>query len=405
MPRKTGKRSSKSSTAASKPKRKKVSKKPRKATPKPKVRRKTSKSLAVKKKTGRKPKSRAKKKLPARKKRSPKKAKPVSPKKKSLRNSESLMPSSKHFSSKFIGAHVSMSGGHWRACVNAASIGARAFALDIRNKRRWESPPLSDADAKGFREACKKFGYSPDHILPHGSYLINLGSPRPEILSKSKVGFLDELQRCEKLGLKLYNFHPGSSLGESEAVCLKQIADCINWAHSKTETVVTVIENMAGQGSVVGHSFDQIRAIIDRVKDKKRVGVCLDTCHLFGAGHDVSTKAAWDIMMADFDSTVGLKYLRGMHLNDSQQPLGSRKDRHEHIGKGLIGIECFRALMNDKRLDNLPLIIETPHGQSGPDVDYKESLKCGRAVFKKSKGKAGVDDDVKNLRLLDSLVK
>lgn len=262
---------------------------------------------------------------------------------------------------KFIGAHVAANNGVSSAPGNAYNIGAKAFALFTRAPQRWVSKAISAKEADAFKAACDEFGFTPDHILPHDSYLINLGAPDAEKLAKSREAFLDELKRCEQLGLTMLNFHPGSHLNEMEVDdCLDLIAESINLALAQTKGVTAVIENTAGQGSNLGFTFAQIAHIIDRVEDKSRVGVCIDTCHTFAAGYDLATPQGYDATWEEFDKVVGFKYLRGMHLNDSKKGIGSHVDRHESIGKGMIGIDFFRRLMNDPRFDNIPLILETP---------------------------------------------
>lgn len=260
---------------------------------------------------------------------------------------------------KKIGAHVSASGGVELAPANAHAIGADAFALFTKNQRQWVSKPLTRESIELFKKSCADYGFEPEYILPHDSYLINLGHPEEEGLTKSRNAFLDEMQRCEQLGLKLLNFHPGSHLNKiSKEECLNRIAESINHALEKTNGVTAVIENTAGQGSNLGNEFWQLKYIIDRVEDKSRVGVCLDTCHTFTAGYDFLSD--YDRVFEQFDKEVGFEYLRGMHLNDSKKALGSRVDRHDSIGKGLIGNAFFEKLMKDPRFDNMPLILETP---------------------------------------------
>ena len=260
---------------------------------------------------------------------------------------------------KYIGAHVSASGGVEFAPINAHEIGANAFALFTKNQRQWVSKPLTEESISLFKENCEKYGFQPEYILPHDSYLINLGHPEEEGLQKSRAAFLDEMQRCEQLGLKLLNFHPGSSLNKISAEdCLSLIAESINLALEKTKGVTAVIENTAGQGSNLGSEFWQLKYIIDRVNDKNRVGVCLDTCHTYTAGYDIVNE--YDKVFDEFDKEVGFNYLRGMHLNDSKKALGTHVDRHDSIGKGLIGKAFFERLMQDSRFDNIPLILETP---------------------------------------------
>lgn len=262
---------------------------------------------------------------------------------------------------KLIGAHVSASNGVSQAPINAQAIGADAFALFTRNPSRWESKPISNKEAEMFKENCEKYGYTPDKILPHDSYLINLGAPEAEKLEKSRVAFLDEMHRCEQLGLTMLNFHPGSHLKMMPVDdCLDLIAASINLTLEKTSGVKAVIENTAGQGSNLGFSFEQIAHIIDKVEDKSRVGVCIDSCHAFAAGYDLSTIDGYADTWRRFDEIVGFKYLSGMHLNDTKKGLASKVDRHETLGNGVLGADFFSFLMNDPRMDNIPLILETP---------------------------------------------
>jgi len=262
---------------------------------------------------------------------------------------------------KYVGAHVSASGGVENAPVNAHAIGAKAFALFTKNQRQWFSKPLTEKSIHLFKENCEKYGYKPHQILPHDSYLINLGHPDSMALEKSRTAFLDELQRCEQLGLDRLNFHPGSHLKKiSEETCLVTIAESINIALDKTTGVIAVIENTAGQGSNLGFKFDHLAYIIDRVEDKSRVGVCIDTCHTYTAGYDIKTEAGYKHTFDEFESIVGFQYLKGMHLNDSKKELGTRVDRHHSIGQGFIGEPLFKRIMNDSRFDNIPLILETP---------------------------------------------
>ena len=268
---------------------------------------------------------------------------------------------------KYFGAHVSASGGVANAPLNARAIGATGFALFTKNQRQWMAKPFAAGEVEAFRRACKESGYGAAQILPHDSYLINLGHPEAERLAKSREAFTDEMRRCEQLGLDRLNFHPGSHLKQiGESASLDRIAESINLALDSTHGVVAVIENTAGQGSNLGYRFEHLAYIIERVADKSRVGYCIDTCHAFAAGYDLRTAAACDTTFAELDRTVGLQYLRGMHLNDAMKPLGSRVDRHAPLGDGEIGWECFRYIARDSRFDNIPLILETPDESRWP---------------------------------------
>lgn len=262
---------------------------------------------------------------------------------------------------KYIGAHVSASGGVENAPLNAHQIGATAFGLFTKNQRQWVAKPLTQESIDRFKANCAELGYQPHQILPHDSYLINLGHPEREALQKSREAFLDEMQRCEQLGLDRLNFHPGSHLNQiSEEGCLSLIAESINLALEKTTGVIAVIENTAGQGSNLGYSFGQLKRIIDQVDDKNRVGVCIDTCHAYSAGYDLKTRAGFENVFSEFDRIVGFNFLKGMHLNDSKKELGSKVDRHDVLGAGTLGLEVFECIMNDSRFDGIPLILETP---------------------------------------------
>ncbi|MEW7972027.1 MAG: deoxyribonuclease IV [Candidatus Thiodiazotropha endolucinida] len=261
---------------------------------------------------------------------------------------------------KYVGAHVSASGGVENAPLNAQEIGARAFALFTKNQRQWRAKPLSEKSILAFRENLDGSGISPRHVLPHDSYLINLGHPEAEGLEKSRAAFLDEMQRCEQLGLSLLNFHPGATLRKiSEEESLQRVADSINLVLEQTRGVTAVIENTAGQGSTLGYRFEHLAAIIDAIEDKSRVGVCLDTCHTFVAGYDLRTTATCEKTFTEFDHVVGFQYLRGMHLNDSKPDLGARVDRHHSLGQGKLGWEVFHYIMHDPRFDDIPLVLET----------------------------------------------
>ncbi len=262
---------------------------------------------------------------------------------------------------KYIGPHVSATGGVENAPLNAASVGATAFALFTKNQRQWFSAPLTDKSINAFKANCAQVGITADHILPHDSYLINLGQPEAEALEKSRNSFLDEMQRCEQLGLTMLNFHPGSHLKLiTLEQCLDRIAESINIALDKSRGVTAVIENTAGQGTNVGFSFQHIAHIIGKVEDKTRVGVCIDTCHTYSAGYDIKTEEGYAQTFKEFDETIGAHYLRAIHLNDTKKAFASRVDRHDSIGKGLLGIDFFKRFMQDPRFDNMPIILETP---------------------------------------------
>jgi len=261
---------------------------------------------------------------------------------------------------KYIGAHVSSSGGVFNSPINANKIGAKAFALFTKNQRRWEAKPLDSKTIDKFLFNMEKFGYKPHQILPHDSYLINLGHPEIEKREKSLNAFIDEVERCNLLGLDRLNFHPGSHLKEiSEEKSLDLVAENLNITLEKTKNVSLVIENTAGQGSNLGYRLEHLAYIIDKVEDKSRVGVCIDTCHLFSSGYDIRTFDEYQKTMKKFDDIVGFKYLMGMHINDSKAKFESRVDRHHSLGKGEIGLDTFKFIMNDKRIDEIPLILET----------------------------------------------
>ncbi|BCQ35772.1 deoxyribonuclease IV [Erwinia rhapontici] len=271
---------------------------------------------------------------------------------------------------KYIGAHVSAAGGVDKAVERAYELEATAFALFTKNQRQWRAAPLTDEVISAFRTACEKYHYTPGQILPHDSYLINLGHPVEEALEKSREAFLDEVTRCQQLGLTLLNFHPGSHLHQiSEDDCLQRIAESINIVLDKTEGVTAVIENTAGQGSNLGFRFEHLAAIIDGVEDKSRVGVCIDTCHAFAGGYDLRSEEECVKTFADFERIVGFQYLRGMHLNDAKSEFNSRVDRHHSLGEGNIGKTVFSWLMKDKRFDGIPMILETVN----PDI-WKDEI-------------------------------
>ena len=262
---------------------------------------------------------------------------------------------------KFIGAHVSAAGGVENAPVNAQEIGAKAFALFTKNQRQWKAAPLTEKNIELFKERCQEFGFDMDYVLPHDSYLINLGHPEEEALTKSRNAFLDEMQRCEQLGINRLNFHPGSHLNKIEIdACLDRIAESINIALDQTKGVTAVIENTAGQGTNLGHTFEQLAHIIDKVEDKSRVGVCIDTAHTLAAGYEIRTEESYKETFQSFDDIVGFEYLKGIHLNDSKKEVGTKVDRHHSIGEGVMGMTLFELMMKDNRFDKMPIILETP---------------------------------------------
>lgn len=261
---------------------------------------------------------------------------------------------------KRIGAHVSASGGVFNAPLNAAKIGADAFAMFVKNQRRWDAPPLSAEETIAFKDALKQSGIRAEHVLVHDSYLINLGHPREAEREKSLNAFIDEIRRCEALGLRLLNFHPGSHLNEISAQqCMDNIAGSLNFAIANTSGVKLVLENTAGQGSNLGYDFAQLAYVIDKISNKDRIGVCIDTCHAFAAGYDLRSPQAYERTMSEFDRAIGYRFLSGMHLNDTKNELGVRKDRHESLGRGFLGLAAFENIMNDPNIDEIPLILET----------------------------------------------
>lgn len=262
---------------------------------------------------------------------------------------------------KYVGAHVSASGGVDNAPLNAHAIGAKAFAFFTKNQRQWFAAAYKEETIERFKANVVEQGFHPDHILPHDSYLINLGHPDEEGLKKSRQAFFDEMSRCEQLGLNRLNFHPGSHLNQMPIDdCLDRIAESINMALERTNGVTAVIENTAGQGTNLGHTFEQIARIIDKVEDKSRVGVCLDTAHTLAAGYEIRNREAFENTMDLFEKVVGCQYLKGLHINDSKKEVGTRVDRHDSLGKGVMNMDLFSFIMNDTRFDNMPLILETP---------------------------------------------
>lgn len=269
---------------------------------------------------------------------------------------------------KYVGAHVSAAGGVENAPENARAIGARAFALFVKNQRQWFAKPLSPARIEAFKRKCSEYDYDMNFVLPHDSYLINLGSPDPEGLEKSRRSFLEEVKRCMQLGIKRINFHPGSHLKKiSEAACLATISESLNLILSETQGVTLLIENTAGQGSNVGYRFEHLARIIEGVEDKTRIGVCIDTCHAFAAGYDLVSAQGYAQTWRTFDEVVGRDYLKALHLNDSKKEMGSRVDRHASLGEGHMGWPAFRMIMNDPRMEDIPMILETPEPARWPE--------------------------------------
>jgi len=267
---------------------------------------------------------------------------------------------------KYVGAHVSIAGGVENAPLNAQRIGAKAFAMFTKNQRQWQSPPLGEKSVRAFQENLARVGIKEEHVLPHDGYLINLGNPDPEKRQVSVAAFIDEAKRVEQLGLSLLNFHPGSHLREISAEgCMDLIAEGVRAAMAQTERVVFVLENTAGQGSNLGSTFEQLAAIIDRVGVRERMGVCLDTCHLYAAGYDI--KGGYPQVMARFETVLGLDLLKGVHINDCKAALGQKLDRHHSLGEGSLGWEVFATIMGDPRFDGVPLILETIDSERWPE--------------------------------------
>lgn len=291
-----------------------------------------------------------------------------------------------------------MAGGVSKAVTNAMDIGANSFALFLKSPRKWVSPDIKDEEANEFKRLCEKYGYDTrTDILPHGSYFINLANPDQEKAEKAYGGFIDDLRRCEKLNIGLYNFHPGSSLDGDHTIALKQLAKNINRAIKETSFVKIVIENMAGHGNLIGSNLQDIRDVIDMVEDKSRVGVCIDTCHTFAAGYDISTQEKWDSFWKQYEEIIGYEYLSAIHLNDSKAPLGANRDLHQKLGYGFLGLEAFRIVANDKKLEGIPIILETPVEKD--DSVYGEEIKLLEWLEGKS------IDDVEYVEKLEALAK
>ncbi|KAK3341531.1 xylose isomerase-like protein [Lasiosphaeria hispida] len=299
----------------------------------------------------------------------------------------------------YIGAHVSGAGGVQNSITNAAQIGANAFAVFLKSQRKWTSPPLA-ADAKSqFLALSKQHSYDAARfVLPHGSYLVNLAQADKTKADQAYGNFIDDLQRCEALGIGLYNFHPGSTGGGTMAAACGRIAAQLNRSHKATKSVVTLIENMCGSGNIVGSRFEELRDIIAAVDDKSRVGVCIDTCHAFAAGYDLRSPGAFAATMAEFDAVVGMQYLRAFHLNDSKAPLGSHRDLHANIGTGFLGLRAFHNIMNHEPFQNLPMVLETPIDEKGPDGKSVENKQIWADEIKLLEGLIGQDAETEEFQ-------
>lgn len=292
--------------------------------------------------------------------------------------------------------------------TNCLHIGGNAFAMFLKSQRKWENPPLLDDQRDQFLASCTKHKYdAASHVLPHGSYLVNLAQEDPEKHAQSYNAFLDDLHRCEALGIKLYNFHPGWT--GPTATCesaLTRIASSLNRAHAATSTVTPVLETMAGSGSVIGSTFSDLASIIAQVDNKSRVGVCMDTCHVFAAGYDLRSPSSFVAVMDDFDRTVGLKYLKALHLNDSKAPFGSHRDLHANIGTGFLGLRAFHNVMNEKRFAGLPMVLETPTDRKDPENEGKtvEDKRVWAGEIKMLEDLVGMDTEGEDFKKYEGLL-
>ncbi len=275
-----------------------------------------------------------------------------------------------------LGAHVSISGGLDKAPERGRNLTCDCMQIFSKNQMQWRAKPLDLGEAERFRESSKTHGITETVI--HDSYLINLCSPDKALLKQSREAFLEEMVRAKHLGVRNLIFHPGAHMGSGEVEGLKRIAESMNWARAESGSgdVQLVLEITAGQGSVLGHSFEQLATVIGLLDDQKNAGVCLDTCHAYAAGYDLRTRNGYRQTLGRFDEVLGMDRLRAVHLNDSKAKQGSRLDRHEAIGKGFLGLECFKNIMNDKRLGKIPMVLETPGGEGS----YKEELKVLRSL-------------------------
>lgn len=269
---------------------------------------------------------------------------------------------------KKAGAHVSIAGGLFHAPDEAKALEADAFGMFVKNQRQWFAPLPDDNAVNWFRFHLASSRIRPEDVLVHGGYLINLGNADQERFQKSFDSFLAEAKTVDRLGLKLFNFHPGAHVNLSTPKeAISRIAGAVNRAAEETESVVFVLETMAGQGTVIGSRFEELAEILSQLKDSTRAGVCIDTCHIFSAGYDLRTEEEFEKTMEEFDRLIGFSFLKGMHLNDSKNPLNSRCDRHESLGKGHLGLFPFEKIASDKRFDNIPLILETPNREIWKD--------------------------------------
>ncbi|KAI1383283.1 AP endonuclease [Hypoxylon trugodes] len=304
--------------------------------------------------------------------------------------------------SMYIGAHVSAAGGVQNSINNAVHIGANSFALFLKSQRKWVNPPITPEALDGFHSLSKEHKFEVHkHCLPHGSYLVNLAQAEKEKADQAYTSFLDDLQRCESLGVKLYNFHPGNTNGDARADAIGRIAKQLNKAHKATSTVITVLENMAGQGNVIGCSFEDLRDIIELVEDKSRVGVCIDTCHAFAAGYDLRSPEAFEETMTKFNNIVGASYLKAFHLNDSKAPFDSHRDLHANIGTGFLGLRAFHNVMNHAEFQGMPMVLETPIDRKGPDGKTVEDKQIWADEIKLLESLIGMDTDSDEFKALD----
>ncbi|KAL7892577.1 xylose isomerase-like protein [Trichoderma sp. SZMC 28014] len=302
----------------------------------------------------------------------------------------------------YIGAHVSAAGGVQNAVTNAVQIGANSFALFLKSQRKWSNPPITAEAKNGFISQCKEHHYhANEHALPHGSYLVNLAQADKDKAQQAYDSFVDDLDRCEQLGIKLYNFHPGSTGGDTKAAAIKRIATQLNKAHKATKTVITVLENMAGSGNVVGSTWEDLRDIIALVEDKSRVGVCIDTCHAFAAGYDLRTPETFKKTVDSFNEIVGANYLRAFHLNDSKAPFNSKRDLHANIGTGFLGLRAFHSLMNHEEFQDKPMVLETPIDRKGADGKSVEDKQIWADEIKLLESLIGMDPETEDFKKLE----